>query len=354
MSSAAPTPYRRLYRDLRDAIVEKRLTGKLPPIVELARQYQVNHNTVKKALAQLKEHRFIYGVQGKGCFVNPDSGINVLAQRFVTLYIQGSLLLNPFYMKLIYALRTLLEAERCNVNLINTASQLEVFAAQTDVLLLFDRFSAAEEQRALELLPRERIVCCNCPGPAGCSWSGTDNVAGGELAMRYLYERNCRNIAVFGVSDDDYDDERGLFFRRRQGVMRFAAAHPDLHIAEVIIPESLTQRPIADEWMEELYRRGNRPDAVFAFMDILTFSIYRFLAKHGLTLPVLGHDDRDFAGQLTPSLSSIREDVARIAEATGLLIRGAICGDAPGKALLIPPEIVERDSTVMLPPPRRD
>jgi len=337
------TPYRRLYQELHDAIVEKKLTGKLPSIASLAAQYQVNHNTVKKALAQLKEYRFIYGEQGKGCFVNPDCEVNILAQKFVTLYIHGTLLLNPFYMQLIYALRTLLEAERCNVNLVNTLSQVEAFAGQTDVLVLFEQFGPDELARVLELIGQERLVCCNCLGPTGCRQVRTDNVAGGELAMRHLYEQGCRHIGVLGVGD--VDDERSHFFLRRQGIRRFVETHPDMTVTEVTIPAARLLEPISPRWMAQLYEKAEKPDAVFAFMDMLAFGIYRFMAERNVRFAVLGHDDRDFAAQLFPALSSIREDVEQVAAATCRLIRNAIGQKNPGQALLIPPRIVARASS---------
>ena len=340
------TPYRRLYRELHDAIVEKKLTGKLPSIATLAAQYQVNHNTVKKALAQLKEYRFIYGEQGKGCFVNPDCEVNILAQKFVTLYVHASLLLNPFYMQLIYALRTLLEVERCNVNLVNTQSQVKAFAGQTDVLVLFEQFQPDELARVLELIGPNQLVACNCLGPTGCRQVRTDNIAGGELAMQHLYGQGCRNIGVLGIGD--IDDERSHFFLRRCGVRRFAEAHPEVKISEVTIPVEQLTEPISQYWIEDLYEKAGKPDAVFAFMDLLVFGIYRFMAERGVRFAVLGHDDRDFAVQLFPAMSSIREDVEQVAAATCRLIRDAIGQENPGRALLIPPRIITRASSKIL------
>lgn len=65
-----------LYRQLTKNLIEKidskefKQGGKIPSIRELAKQYDVSNITVVRALEELRQHQYIYSIQGKGNFVS--------------------------------------------------------------------------------------------------------------------------------------------------------------------------------------------------------------------------------------------------------------------------------------------
>jgi GntR family transcriptional regulator len=61
-------PYVQLAGILR-AQIEQRKTGRLPPVTELAEQYEVSPATVKRALGVLRSEGLVYSVRGRGTFV---------------------------------------------------------------------------------------------------------------------------------------------------------------------------------------------------------------------------------------------------------------------------------------------
>jgi DNA-binding GntR family transcriptional regulator len=64
-------PYRQLADVLRTEITEGRLNGRLPGERRLAQEYDVAINTVRKAIAILREEGRIESVHGLGSFAVP-------------------------------------------------------------------------------------------------------------------------------------------------------------------------------------------------------------------------------------------------------------------------------------------
>ena len=61
--------YQQLAGDLRNRITSGELTGKIPPIVDLAADYDVSEATVRTAISVLKEEGVVGTSRGRGTFV---------------------------------------------------------------------------------------------------------------------------------------------------------------------------------------------------------------------------------------------------------------------------------------------
>ena len=83
-------------------------------------------------------------------------------------------------------------------------------------------------------------------------------------------------------------------------------------------------------------------------MDIIVFGLLEYCAKKQKQMAILGYDDQVFACQTFPSLSTIREDTESITLATVQQIQDCICGSDYVEKVLIPPLIIERESTCRL------
>lgn len=337
------SPYRRLYADLYEQISSGQLTGQLPSITMLCETYELNHNTVKKALNQLKEYRFVIARQGKGFFVNPENSVNLLAQKNVTLFLPPIVMQNPFYIRLVFTLRTLLELHRCHVSIINTLSQLKAFAGQIDILLLFELIGEETLPELERRVDRNRIIWCNSHAPEGGRMVGTDNFATGQLAARFLYENGSRNPGILRVSDEGCIYSH--FYTRWQGFKDFVKQHPDMKPIESVVPMAEISTSISQKWAARLFQQTDKPDAIFLFMDILVFAVMEQCRKHGLKIPVLGHDDQHFTQQMIPSLSTIREDDETIAKEIVNQIRSIFCGENAIQNILVPARLKLREST---------
>jgi len=65
----SPEPLHEQLAGILRAQIEQGKTGRLPPVTELAEQYEVSPATVKRALGVLRSEGLVYSVRGRGTFV---------------------------------------------------------------------------------------------------------------------------------------------------------------------------------------------------------------------------------------------------------------------------------------------
>ena len=100
---------------------------------------------------------------------------------------------------------------------------------------------------------------------------------------------------------------------------------------------------------EGLLRRENRPDAIVAFNDIITFAAFTAIKNCGLRIPedvaLIGFTDDVHAAYVTPRMSAI-EDQSHLMGVTAcqLLLRN-IQGDAKVYKKIVPQQLVIRDTS---------
>ncbi|MFD1714474.1 LacI family DNA-binding transcriptional regulator [Amnibacterium flavum] len=169
-----------------------------------------------------------------------------------------------------------------------------------------------------------------------------DNVLGGRLAAEHLHSLGHERVAVFTGPPGLVSTEE-----RVQG---FHEIYPDALLLRGEYTEG-AGRTLARVLAK--YHPG--VTAVFAGNDLVAFGAVGMWEELGLRVPddisVLGFDDADFAGRMTPALSTIRQRGrqlgARAAELLiGHLVHGAELG---GDRIALEVELVERASTA---PPR--
>lgn len=72
MSDEGIQPYQRIFQDIRDKVVAKRLLPgtKLKSTRELAEEYGVATGTVQRAFTELRNAGLVYSHQGRGVFIS--------------------------------------------------------------------------------------------------------------------------------------------------------------------------------------------------------------------------------------------------------------------------------------------
>ncbi len=107
--------------------------------------------------------------------------------------------------------------------------------------------------------------------------------------------------------------------------------------------------------VDELLARGVEFTAVFACNDYMAVGAMRRLHEAGLRVPddvsVVGFDDIDIAGVITPGLTTVRQDMLEIGRRSArLLLESLAAGTMRGiESVTLPVELVVRGSTA--PPP---
>ncbi len=145
-------------------------------------------------------------------------------------------------------------------------------------------------------------------GQQHCS-VGTDNRAGGAMAARHLLDGGRRRLLFAGAT------ELPEVAARYQG---FLDAHESAGVEPFGVVTASFTADMAIEAMAEWLKTNEAPDAVVAASDIIATCAIRALQAHGLSVPgdvaVVGYDDVALAAQVTPALTTVRQDLRQGAE----------------------------------------
>ncbi|MET8249235.1 LacI family DNA-binding transcriptional regulator [Streptomyces sp. NPDC005202] len=176
-----------------------------------------------------------------------------------------------------------------------------------------------------------------------------DNVAAARAAVRHLLGRGRTRIAYLGARTDSAN---------RPAHLRLAGWREELSAAGVPAPDDLVvpvggwDRHDGARAMAQLLDSGVRPDAVFAFNDLIAIGAMRVLHERGLRVPwdvaVVGFDDIAEGRFGAVSLTTIAPDkqaIARMAVAS-LLRSLSGRGEPGGRELTAEFRLVERESTL--------
>jgi DNA-binding LacI/PurR family transcriptional regulator len=168
---------------------------------------------------------------------------------------------------------------------------------------------------------------------------GTDNVAAARAATQHLLAAGRRSIVFVG--DPSIPEIR----LRCDGYERALAEHGG---TEPRIIKAHMTPGAAHDAMREFIATGTEFDAVFAATDIIAISSMRAIAASGLHIPrdvaVVGFDDIAMAAHVHPSLTTVRQDLARGAALLVDLLLKRAAGE-PTESVALPGELVVRESS---------
>lgn len=176
-----------------------------------------------------------------------------------------------------------------------------------------------------------------------------DNVAAARAAVGHLISRGRSAIAYLGARTDSAN---------RPAHLRLEGWRAELAAAGIPAPESLVgavggwNRDDGAKAMARMLDSGVRPDAVFAYNDLVAIGAMRVLHERGLRVPwdvaVVGFDDiaeGQFGAVTLTTISPDKQAIARLAVAS-LLRSLAGDGEPGGRTLSAEFRLVERESTL--------
>ena len=177
----------------------------------------------------------------------------------------------------------------------------------------------------------------------------SDNIGGGRMAVKYLYEMGHRRIAhLAGPIVTWSAGERLVGYMT--GLMEVGLPFVESYLGESVLFD-YDEAYGATLKMFGQYTDETRPTAVFVSADIMTLAVIRALKSLGLRVPedvsIIGFDDIALAKHVTPALTTIKQDKERIgkklAEILFELIKGEVLVmDIPR----LPVEVIERESVI--------
>ena len=170
---------------------------------------------------------------------------------------------------------------------------------------------------------------------------GCDNVSGGYQATKHLLDHGRSRIALLGTTEES--PEHHARYDGYVKALREAGVDPDDRLkADALSSDGEGYRGIL-----QLLERGAKFDAVFAVTDVIAIDAMRALEDNGYSIPgdvaVVGFDDIQLAAHVTPSLTTVRQDIRLAAEGLVESIVGLIEG-RPVESTLMAPKLVVRAS----------
>jgi LacI family transcriptional regulator len=177
----------------------------------------------------------------------------------------------------------------------------------------------------------------------GYCWVDTDNAAGAAMAVAHLAAHGHERIAYLGWPASD-----AVADRRLQGYRLGLAAAGAL--PECVAVQSYGQPAV--EQAGELLGRSPRPSAVIASCDEFAYDTVRAAATVGLgvgggpgQIAVVGCDDSPLAARTTPTLTSLRQPVGRLADRAIDLLTATLANPRFEAHVLEPPQLIIRESS---------
>jgi len=202
---------------------------------------------------------------------------------------------------------------------------------------------------------RPTVMIGSAPKVEGIPRFALNNDRGGALAIEYLAGLGHKHIAV--IKGHPW---RSAAAQRFAGTVKAAKAHgitlderlvKELHSGNT--PREMTMPEEGYKCAMDLLAAKVPFTALICFNDITAIGAMRALRQAGLRVPqdvsVIGFDDIESAGYLTPSLTTLRQPLEQMGElAAEHLIAIINDGQQPLSEVLVDAELIERESVIAL------
>ena len=221
---------------------------------------------------------------------------------------------------------------------------------RVDGVILWPPFASVYQQHVHEFSSRGLPIVTidyELPAEFKADSVGSDEASGGRMVAEHLLSLGHRSVAhLAGPKGEAWAAGRRAAFERAIRQCKDARC--------VTIEANLKDRDQGLAQARVLLGLKNRPTAIFAATDPLAKSVYHAAKELGLRIPqdlsVVGFADDDFASEMAPPLTTVRQpgyDTGRAA-AELLLARSQGAAGAAAAAprrVRLPVELVDRKST---------
>jgi LacI family repressor for deo operon, udp, cdd, tsx, nupC, and nupG len=167
-----------------------------------------------------------------------------------------------------------------------------------------------------------------------------------QVTERLLALGHRRIGMITGPQSEDCTQDRSLGFHQ-------ALSNGGLTLDPELLTEGTWLAPSGYEAFHHFFALSDVPTAIFAQNDQMAVGLLRAARDAGLLVPdelsVVGVDDIPLAAYFEPPLTTVRQDFAAIGrQAARLLVRAIQEPDAAQEHLLLPGEMIIRNSTASL------
>ena len=338
------------------ALGKLRPGGKILSQNELAEIYGVSLITVKKALWEMTRDGILYTRIGKGTYVSEKSSLTD-RKEYKTIGFVLTDLKSPFFSRILDSVEK--KAGLMGFSLLLSSSDNK---AEKEEYLIQDYrdmgvrgliiasmshiYTANPVIRQLENENFPYVVVSYITDPDIC-FVGTDHEEGGYLATSHLIEQGYKRIAyINGEAGNLCGDER------KKGYLRALKEHemPFNPEYEYRLHEGGEEHDLYSGYQiaQKLIGQENRPDAVFAYNDLVALGFQKAVLESGLRIPhdiaLIGFDNIDNSVTAPVPLTTISQPTEKIGiMAVDVLFRKCR-GEEIENRQILKPKLIVRES----------
>ena len=162
-------------------------------------------------------------------------------------------------------------------------------------------------------------------------------------ATQHLIDTGSRRIAFIGGPN-----HLDMVKRRKHGYLE-ALRENRIPIDRTLVACEKIDYQWALETTTRLLQQENRPDAILAFNDIITFAAFTAIKQQGLSIPedvaLIGFTDDVHAQYVTPRMSAIEDQSHQMGKTACQLLLKSISGDTKIYRKIVPQKLVIRETS---------
>ena len=174
-----------------------------------------------------------------------------------------------------------------------------------------------------------------------CVTANGDEAA--QQATQHLIDTGSRRIAFIGGPN-----HLDMVRRRKHGYLEALRENHLPIVREMVVCDNIDY-DVALRNTIALLQRSDRPDAILAFNDIITFAAFNAIRQCGLSIPddvaLIGFTDDAHARYTTPAMSAIEDQSSRMGQVACQLLLDGISGNTKVRKEIVPQKLVIRETS---------
>jgi GntR family transcriptional regulator of arabinose operon len=322
---------------------------------EIIEKFKVSRHTVRQALMDLDNGKYIHKEQGKGTFctfIEKDNGKKTIA--VLTTYIS-----NYIFPPIISGIEEVLSASGYTLTLFNTNNEkqkerecLQKIIDNEVLGLIVEPTTSALENTNLELYKKleERkipyIMINTKYDELNPAYVIMDDVEGGSSITNYLLQLGHREIAGIFKTDDIQGVNRKLGYMK--ALNQYGIDVNNNYVGQY---ETCEANFFPYEFTSNLLRKDKRPSAIVCYNDQIAIQVLQAIRDKGYRVPedisIVGYDDSDMATATEVKLTTIRHPKKEMGERAARFLMNMIENKEEKLNYLYKPELIVRNSAAI-------
>ncbi|HLV09289.1 MAG TPA: GntR family transcriptional regulator [Halanaerobiales bacterium] len=337
---------------------EYRAEEKIPSERELCKHYSVSRTTIRKAIDELVAEGVLIRRSGRGTFVADNlpkvkkKTDNILFLRCVHSDISRStseIKDDIFYPKVLAGVEIAASKNNyhCLYKIINendfNEEELEKSINNSDGIVCAEvhNYSFLKHLRKFS---ESVVLVCSSINDAEFDMVEIDNLKGSIEAVNYLIDNGHRDIAFIGGSEKSCASTE-----REEGYLQTLKKRGKKINPSFILSYGWRLEDGYNAVMD-LLKQNTLPTAIFAASDLLAIGAINAIKDSGYSIPedisVIGFDDIEMAGQVKPSLTTMRVRRAEMGEIAAKLMFERVNSQRDYPVRIAVPTVLQKRNSV--------